>query len=189
MSNKSAVPVLVATIFLFGCQVQRVKLTVDETRIERVSDHVIYGSMISDSEPTREVEVLVYEVSSGVDITPVFEDRQIQVRCKVDGKGDPMGYGPFERQEPTAARSTVPPRSDGRHAYTIYAFTNLATTNLVGTQFVDTPLESISFSEISCFVIGVIKAPALFPRSNELTLTRAKFLDLVAKYRGTQPNR
>ena len=190
--RKSLTLIIVATIALVGCAVERVRLTVDSTRIDRVSDHVLFGSMIRESAPTRLLDVLVFEVSSDGDISSIFENRQIQVRCKVDGKGESFGYGPFDgninisapRQNLAAVPNATPHRSDGRSVYTVYAFANLAATDLVDGQFIDTPLEIINFSELSCFVIGVAKAPVFFPRSNELTLTRSKFLDLVAEYRG-----
>jgi hypothetical protein len=148
--------------------------------------------MVRESAPTRQLEVLVFEVSSDVDISPIFEDRQIQVRCEVDGKGDSFGYGPFvgnfdlsaPRQNSAAARSVTSLGSDGRSAYTIYAFANLAATELVDGRFIDTPLESLNFSKLSCFIIGVTKAPVFFPRSNAFILTHAEFLDLLAEYRG-----
>lgn len=191
--RKSVAFIAVATISLVGCAVERVKMTVDSTRIERVSDHVLFGTMVRESAPTRHLEVLVFEVSSDADISPIFKDRQIQVRCEVDGKGDSVGYGPFDgdfdlsarRRNVTELRNATPRRSDGRFAYTIYAFANLSsTTDSDDGRFIHTPLDSLNFSKLSCFIIGVIKGPALFPRSNEFNLTRAKFLDLVAEYRG-----
>ena len=189
---KLATPVAIAAISLLGCAVERIRITVDSTRIDRVSDRLLFGTMVSESAPMRQIEVLVFEVSSDSDIRPIFEDRQIQVRCEVDGKGDSRGYGPFDgnfdlstpRKSVKADRISEPIRSHGRSAYTIYAFTSLSATNLIDGRFVDTPLESINFSELSCFIVGVEKAPVLFPRSNEFTLTRAKFLDLLAEYRG-----
>jgi len=167
-------------------------MTVDSTRIERVSDRLLLGTMVSESAPVRHIEVLVFEVSSDSDIRPIFKNRQIQVRCEVDGKGDSSGYGPFTgnidpstpRKGVKAHRTDEPVRSDGRSAYTIYAFASLSATNLIDGRLVNTPLESINFSKLSCFIIGVGKAPVLFPRSNEFTLTRAKFENLLAEYRG-----
>jgi hypothetical protein len=189
---KLATLAVIATMSLVGCAVQKVRITVDSTRIERVSDRLLLGTMVSESAPKRELEVLVFEVSSDSDIRPMFENRQMQVRCEVDGKGDSSGYGPFannfDLSKPGRSAKTVgigaPLRSDGRTVYTIYAFANLSATNLVGSRFVETPLESINFSKLSCFIIGVTKAPVLFPRSNEFILTRDNFLMILAEYRG-----
>jgi hypothetical protein len=189
---KLVAPVVIATISLIGCATERVKMTVDSTRIEQVSDRLLFGTMVSESAPMHQLEVLVFEVSSDVDIRPIFENRQIQVRCEVDGKGDSSGYGPFNGnvnlstpwKNVKAARMGAPLRTDGRSAYTVYAFANLAATNLVDGRFVDTPLESMNFSKLSCFISGVTKAPVFFPRSNEFILTHAKFLNLLAEYRG-----
>ena len=189
---KLAIPVVIATVLLVGCAVERVRITVESTRIEPVSERLLFGTMVSESAPLRQMEVLVFEVSSDSDIRTIFENRQIQVRCEVDGKGDSRGYGPFDgdfdlstpRKSVRADRIGKPVRSDGRYAYTIYAFTSLSATTLIDGRFVNTPLESINFSKLSCFIIGVEKAPVVFPRSNEFTLTRAKFLNLLAEYRG-----
>src|SRR5690349_8146200 len=145
---KRATPVVIAAMSLVGCAVEKVRLTVDSTRIERVSDRLLFGSMVNESAPTRQLEVVVFEVSSDADIRPVFENRQIQVRCEVDGKGDSSGYGPFSGnfniskpwESGDAVRTSAPRRSDGRYAFAIYAFANLSATNLVDSRFVDTPL-------------------------------------------------
>src|SRR4051794_9803511 len=105
---------------MVGCAVEKVRITVDSTRIERASDRLLFGTMVSESAPMRELEVLVFDVSSDSDIRPIFENRQIQVRCEVDGKGDSVGYGPFAdnfdlskpRRSLKTVRVGVPLRSD-----------------------------------------------------------------------------
>jgi hypothetical protein len=181
-------------VAVLGCMVERVSVVVEATRVEEVSNHILFATVLGDSEPDRGVEVVAFDISSDVELKRYFEDRLIQVRCLVDGAGDSTGFGPYYRGTDLSTISSdalkgyqiAPRSSDGRYAYTVYAFANLAATRLVDSQFQSTPLEAMTFSRVSCFIVGVTKAPVLFPKSNEFILTRDQFQALVRVYRTRQ---
>ena len=173
----------------------RVTVVTEDIRIAKVSDRTLFGEMISQSAPIRSLEVIQFDLSSDADFHSYFEGRQIQVRCTVDHNLDPSritnGYGPYNNGVDLSSSPMIRPKDlvltprahDGRFSYLVYAFVDLSATRLIDHSFRQFPLETMEFSELSCFVIGVTKAPVLFPRSNDFGLSREQFLKLIARFR------
>jgi hypothetical protein len=147
-------------------------------------------------EPVEDREVLLLKFSSSIDLFDYFASwqRMIQVRCHVDGSENGraytgFGWGPYEAgidiSRLRRPRGDAPPSlsgSSGGHEYSIYAFPDLIADDEVyknGEPRSHMHLDTDRWSNLGCYVIGVTKAPVLFPRSNDLLVNAEQFNDLV----------
>lgn len=176
-----------------------VTVVTEDVRIATVSDETLFGKTVGAFTPTKMVEVVQFDLSSDTDFHRHFKSRLMQVRCNVDGNTDhawsTFGFGPFYEGIDLHSSSVhesklvlVPRARDGRYAYTVYAFASLSARWLEDGHLArDTHLESLHFSRLSCFIIGVTMAPLLFPQSNEFVLSRDQFIALLSARRAATP--
>ena len=128
--------------------------------------------------------------SSPTDLASFFNqwDRQIQTRCKVTGaegggQFNAPAVGPFFETHDISERGAPGHRSvrnvTAPYRYTAFSFFDLRASDTVyemGRPRSTFDLTSQRFERLECFVIGVTKAPVLFPKSNSVTISREQFL-------------
>jgi hypothetical protein len=176
-----------------------VTVVTEDVRIATVPEEMLFGST-GGATPPRMVEVVQWDITSETDFHRHFKDRFMQVRCTVDGNADhawsDFGHGPFYKGVDLSRssvdggdRALLPRARDGRYAYTVYAFAGLSAGWLEdGHLSRRTDLESVHFSRLSCFIIGVAMAPVLFPKSNEFVLSHDRFIALRSARKAAATN-
>jgi hypothetical protein len=174
----------------------RISLVLIGASVERVSSTILFGTSRVAPPPVTEHETLHLRFSSSIDLYDYFAswERSIQVRCHVDGSANgytytDFGRGPYEaginiselrRQRGDSA--PPPSGSSGEHEYSVFAFPDLTASDEIferGQPRSYIHLDTDGWSTLSCYVIGVIKAPALFPRSNDLLVNADQFHALL----------
>jgi hypothetical protein len=175
-----------------------VDLTV--ARIETVSAHTLFSDDVAARWPSPR-KVIRLDLRSNRDLVEYFHDWILQLRCNLDGVANgksysSIGYGRLldenERQKMPGANRTSSLSSIGKDgfSYTLYAFLDLAALdddNLRSTgSFSYVPLQGLEFERITCYLIGVTKAPVLFPKSNVFSITHKEFEELLHASRSAQ---
>jgi hypothetical protein len=164
----------------------RISVSNEGAQIVEVPTRKIY---ISESD--KKVSAIRFDLSSETDLHSYFDGLNIQIRCALNDNeyADSFGSGPFvgsgsvNLAAPYNGMTASQQRSDGRYIYTVYAFGDLSASRLENHTFKRYPLETLQFSKLSCFIVGVTKAPVLFPRSNEFILTHDQFLTALKTFR------
>ena len=137
--------------------------------------------------PPRRVVRL--KLSSETDLIKYFKDwdRQLQVRCTVDGNANGKSYSGFATQPfPDGSSNGVTRPSQSapaseQHLYLIYAFIDLLAKDdeyQDGKPATTLDLKTDQFEALRCHLIGVTKAPVLFPKSNDFVVPAEKFRNL-----------
>lgn len=160
----------------------RVAVTLEDASVRVVENQTLFSDT---PETLRHVprQVLQLRISSRTDLLKYFEDwdRHLQVRCSVEGSAngkvyENAGYGPRpERIEHGGA-------SRGPYQYTVYAFVDLEADDAeydLGKPATKLDLKVDHFESVGCHLIGVQKAPVLFPRSNDFVVSGREFHDLL----------
>jgi len=166
-------------------------------RIETVPSRDLFReSTAAPNAPPR--TVLRFDVTSNHDLVDFFHDWILQLRCNLEGvpNGRPyssFGYGALlkENERQKSARSVSAPKTpsnaDAAHVYTLYAFVDLKAVDEDSVGWSShVALETLQFDHISCYLIGVTKAPVLFPKSNAFSVTRQHFIELLQQSRLTE---
>jgi hypothetical protein len=164
----------------------RVQVQLDTASVQRVTR----GTLLPGSDPewrNRDTTVVRFDFSSTTNLVRYFDDwdRDVHTRCFVNAAEDGRRYsgfaiGPLQdgvdisflgaHRKETIDRD---PDSAGRYRYTVYALLDLKADD---EQYVDGKprgtfdLASQRFRDVSCFVIGVTKAPVIFPRTNAFSM-------------------
>src|SRR5262245_45441555 len=156
----------------------RFKVALEDVQLQRVPQATLFPPGRFERAPDRDRETMLIRFSSSIDLFEYFASwqRMIQVRCYVEGAANrrtysSFGLGPYERGVDISRLrrgDTGPPPSgnDGRHLYSTYAFIDLVAHDEVyedGVPRSELHLDKDRWSRISCYVIGVTKAPVLFP--------------------------
>lgn len=169
----------------------RVKVALERAQVVAAPRRLLFqnfGDSATD-ETTRDAVKFVF--TSKTDLHEYLRDRIIQFRCRVKGAGadyESFGRGPYYQDTliellPPSARLE---KIAGRHEYSAYAFVGLSVdTETADGGFEDTPLDQLQFSRLSCFIIGVEKAPVLWPRSNDLVLSYEDFMSQLREFRAS----
>ena len=198
MANKVVSPVALAIAGSFAISActnplpfgpGRIEIKLEKAAVERSTRKQVLGR--KGMGPDDPVDFIRIDFSSGTNLIRYFDerDRHIQARCFVSGADDhrtytSFGVGPIQEgiditeanHEPEEGERLRQVTAD-RYFYTIHAFLDLKADDeeyLNGKPRGTLDLRSRDFENVSCFVIGVIKAPALFPRSNEITMSKAE---------------
>lgn len=140
-------------------------------------------------------EVIQFDLTSNTDLIDYFRNREIQVRCTLDGGKKHtwlnFGYGPYHNGVDLS--EYVPPNGrpesarlsrdkDGKYSYVVYVFNDLNAMWLEnGITDRQTPLEALRFTQISCYIIGVAKSPVSFPQSTNFGISRDELMMLIKK--------
>lgn len=160
----------------------RVEVAVETVGVQRVTR----GVLLPRSDPewrNRATNVIRFDLSSRADLVRYFADwdRQVQTRCSVYGAEDGRSYTGFAvgslqegidismRGTRTNETAHLAPDSTGHYRYTVYAFLDLTADD---EEYVDGKprgtfdLASQRFSSVGCFIVGVAKAPVIFPKTS-----------------------
>jgi hypothetical protein len=175
----------------------RIEVELENAAVQRLTR----GELLPRSDPAwrdRPVDVIRFDLSSDENLARYFEDwdRLVQTRCFVEGAQDGRSYadfavGPLQEgidismlgRRRNEARDLAPD-SAGKYRYTVYAFLDLRADDR---KYVDGKprgtfdLASQQFSSVGCFIIGVTKAPVIFPRTNAFSLSERQVKDGISK--------
>jgi hypothetical protein len=197
MKSKAPLMLGITCLIVSGCiylpwfERGRVTVVTENVSIAKVPNDVLFGKSSRLPGTAQFSEVVQFDLSSDTDLLDYFANRAIQIRCRLDGdmniRWSNFGYGPFYEGTDLSVlamdrkKFALSPRThDGRYSYTVYAFKDLNAGWLEnGTTSRDAPLETLQFSQISCYIIGVAKAPVSFPQSTNFSLSREQYMMLI----------
>ena len=111
----------------------------------------------------------------------------MQVRCSVEGNANRRAYNgfaigplPVERDIGVTQHRARPTTTS--HRYTIYSFIDLEADEIEyenGKPASMLNLKVDTFESLKCHLLGVVKAPVPFPRSNYLVVSASTFHELL----------
>jgi hypothetical protein len=127
------------------------------------------------SDPRAALELTI---SSPTELLRYFAewDRQVQVRCSVDGNLNGKSYLGV-----TTKPVLKTPGPSKQYEYTVYAFIDLKADDSeykAGRPATTLDLRTESFEALKCHFLGVTMAPVLFPRSNDVVVSEHTFRTL-----------
>jgi len=166
----------------------RVEVTLEDVAVATVENATIFPEAASAvNRPSRRVVQL--KLSTRTDLVQYFKewDRQIQVRCSVDGTANGRSYHGFSTQPfPDSSGNEValpshPTSGSERYVYMVYTFVDLIAQDDEyegGSPATTLNLMTDQFEALRCHILGVTMAPVLFPVSNDFVVSAAKFHDL-----------
>jgi hypothetical protein len=158
----------------------RVAVSLEEASVRTIENEALFPHISANVKHVQR-QVIQFRISSRTDLLKYFEDwqRLVQVRCSVDGSANgrayrDSGYGP--RLERVG--------QDGVYHYLVYAFVDLTAWDVEregGKPATTLDLTVDRFESLGCHIIGVQKAPVLFPRTNEFVVPASMVHDLIRK--------
>lgn len=157
----------------------RVAINLDQVRVRLVDHAVLFPESLTRSGSPNRREALELVISSRTELLGYFAewDRQVQVRCSVEGNLNGRSY-----KVVAPAPVLKKPGSLKPYQYTIYAFVDLKakdTEYVEGRPATTFDLRTDRFESLQCHFLGVIKAPGLFPRSNDVVVSESSFRTLL----------
>ena len=158
----------------------RVAVSLEEASVRTVENEALFPGTPANLKHVRR-RVIQFRISSRTDLLKYFEDweRQVQVRCSVDGSVNGRaygnsGYGPrLERVD-----------QDGDYHYIVAAFVDLKAWDVEregGKPATTLDLEVDRFESLGCHIIGVQMGPVLFPRTNDFVVAASMVHELIRK--------
>lgn len=175
-------PVLLICL-LASCSAERLQINLDKATVRYVDQETLFPENVGATSNGPQRQILELTLSSQVDLLDYLNSRgfQIQVRCSVTGNENGKAYngygiGPVP-VAPATSRGIAKP-----YQYIAYTFIDLkadAVEYTNGKPESELDLRESKFDSLNCHVIGVDKAPILFPRSNDIVVTFATFQELV----------
>ena len=162
----------------------RVAITLDAAFVHPVHETAIWPEAGNRPAGPEFRELVELRISSEVDLLKYFEDRDrlVTTRCSVDGNRNGHSYSAW----PTSLVPIVEPGNASgaarRHRYRVYAFIDLEASDEQyerGKPASTLNLRTETFDALRCHVIGVQKAPVLFPRSNDVVVSFDTFHELM----------
>lgn len=160
-----------------ACEFRMSHVTLEDTRVHEEASSLVRGEPgVGGTEA-----FLDFTVSSDQDLLEFSTRWLLQTRCTLKARNTGIEFetpvwGPFHNGHDVSRPRRLPPdfkmtrRADGRFEYHLYAFPKLMASEFRDHEFVPKPLAAIEFEQIECYLIGVQKAPVIFPRSNEWIL-------------------
>jgi hypothetical protein len=165
----------------------RVAINLDRAEVLDVDHATLFPGSPKDPAAPERREALRLVISSQTELLTYFEewDRQVQVRCAVDGNLNRKSYsgfaiGPLPEGQGTSIGSNATVHKPYR--YTVYAFIDLKADDVQyegGKPASTLNLKTETFGSLKCHLLGVTKAPVLFPRSNDVVLPASTFRTLL----------
>ena len=149
----------------------RVEIELEQASVMAVEHATLFPGSQRDVEAPERREALRLLISSATDLQTYFKDQdtQLQVRCAVDGNLNRKSYTGFalgpvpEKSSDRNGANAIPPSS---YRYTIYAFIDLEADDVQyegGKPASKLDLKTETFGSLKCHLLGVTKAPVLFP--------------------------
>jgi hypothetical protein len=161
----------------------RVKVKLENAELVSVPESILFQRLLGSAhESAKRRDTIQFTFTSETDLLDYFRERIVQFRCNVDGarlrNQSNWGSGPYYEGTHLSLlpRDAVPETVEGAYHYSAYAFVDFAASEDVEGSSHFTPLDELQFTQLSCFIIGVDKAPVIFPRSNNLVLSHEAFL-------------
>lgn len=157
----------------------RVDINLDQVEVLLADQASLFpGSSTRSGSPSRR-EALELVISSRTELLEYFAEwnRQVQVRCSVEGNLNGRSYA-----DVAVFPVTKKPALSKSYQYTIYAFIDLKaedTQYVSGRPAATFDLRTERFESLKCHLLGVTKAPGLFPRSNEIVVSENTFRTLL----------
>jgi hypothetical protein len=169
----------------------RVEVALEDASVRMVAHETLFPE--STNAKLRHVprQVVQFRISSRTDLLKFFEDghRQLQTRCAVDGSANgkaynSVGYGPLAEGSEHGAASRGLTSKPETYYYAVYSFVDLEADDREykdGKPATTLDLKVDRFDALNCHLLGVEKAPVLFPRSNDFGVSARQFDDLLRK--------
>jgi hypothetical protein len=162
----------------------RVEIKLDQAFIRAVPHEVLFPGSLRDRDVPKQRNAVVLVISSQTELLSYFkrQDRQLQVRCAVEGNSSNRTYQGFALDPVPEHTFRSNSASQSLYRYTIYSFIDLEADDVAyerGKPATGLDLKTASFASLKCHLLGVIAAPALFPRSNDVVVTASTFRDLL----------
>jgi hypothetical protein len=177
------IALVLLTCLLASCSVERLSITLDEASIRFVDHATLFPNFVATAGSGLKRQVLQLNISSEVDLLDYLKSRglQTQFRCAVIGNANQKSYGGYGIGPAPEERESVS-ESPRQNHYVVYTFIDLqadAVEYKNGKPESRLDLKSDRFESLSCHVIGVDKAPARFPRSNDIAVSFSTFQELL----------
>ena len=201
MRSLHSYAVLVGCLCLAACESPlpfgpgRARITLERATVLQVESNVLFPEfkgLTENLSSPKQHWALRMQGHADRDLNEFFEGWQLQVRCTVEGAADGRSY----RAVATGPRTAV--SVVGTSSGTSQS-TNIAgqkpSFNFVIDTFVDLTaqdeeyvngrprstlnLRTATFEKLSCYILGVTKAPVLFPRTNSLNVSHIEFQALL----------
>jgi hypothetical protein len=167
----------------------RVDLKLESAAVQTVEHSVLFGDATYAQAKRSDRQVVHFKVSSRTDLLRYFREweREIQVRCSVDGNLNGRSYrgfalGPFREganvSGNTGRTDAPPPQPAEQYLYSIYAFIDLVANDVEyqdGKPASTLNLKVDHFESLRCYLLGVTKGPVLFPKSNDISVQANQF--------------
>lgn len=153
----------------------RVDISLDRVTVVLVDDATLFPGFPTRSGSPEQREALELDISSQTELVEYFAEwnRQVQIRCSVDGNLNGRSYTGVARHLAMKRPGELKP-----FKYTVYAFIDLKAldTHYVSGQPATTlDLKTERFESLKCHFLGVTKAPVLLPRSNDVVVFESTF--------------
>ena len=180
MLSRSLLLLLLLAFASVSCTGSRVAVHLEQASI-RTIDHATLFPRSSVAQRDRSLRhVLQLNISSQTDLLKYFEERhtQLQVRCWVEGSKDGKEYNGFS-VGPIAEKAIGETTS---HHYTIYSFIDLEADEVQyksGKPASTMDLRLARFDALKCHLLGVVKAPVPYPKSNDFIVSSSTFRELL----------
>jgi hypothetical protein len=157
----------------------RVAINLDEAKVLLVDRATLFPGSPASADSPKQRESLELVISSRTELLEYFAkwDRHVQVRCSVEGNLNGRSYKGFAFK-PVLKR----PGPSKSYQYTIYAFIDLQADDIeyvAGRPATTFDLRTERFESLKCHLLGVTKAPVLFPRSNDIVVPGSSFRMLL----------
>jgi hypothetical protein len=157
----------------------RLAISLDQAKVVFVDDATLFNDAPQAPITRVQRQALQLNISSQTDVFQYFVkwQRHLQVRCVVEGNVNGRNYRSVSRQP----MQIIDPTSKD-YRYRIYAFIDLKADDTEyerGRPATTLDLKAESFESLKCHLLGVTKAPVLFPRSNEVVVTSSTFRRLL----------
>jgi hypothetical protein len=183
-----------------GCALTTIDTELENASIATKDTIFIYGDLLWDysKNQNRENESTEYirlEISSKKELYQYFVkdgDRILQARCKISCEecktsSDLATFGPYyDNRDISRLRNSgshIKKNEDGLYHYSIYTYRNLKSNEHYTHGQKIPEISQGNFDTLSCYLIGITKAPVIFPRSNSFSITGKEFDKIYLKFK------
>ncbi len=157
----------------------RVEINLEQVKVLLVDHAKLFPGVTQPSGLSNPKAALELVISSRTELLRYFAEwnRQVQVRCAVEGNLNGKSYLGFATQPILKT-----PGPSKQYEYTVYAFIDLKADDAqyeAGRPATTLDLRTESFKVLKCHFLGVTKAPVLFPRSNDVVVSEKTLRTLL----------
>ena len=197
---------LLFSLITSGCaSITTVDVKLEKASITKKDTIFMHGSLPwnynnESYNPNETKEYIQLDISSKKELYHHFVkdwNRILQTRCNVSCKkcnasSDIAAFGPFYKNinilDINNSKPHIEKNEDGMFHYSIYTYRNLKSNEHYTHGQKIPEISQGNFDSLSCYVIGVTKAPVIFPRSNNFSITGKEFNKIYLKYKSEKKN-